>query len=373
MSKLCSKILVIETNFANPSLKNLVNIKREKKGLLDYIKGHTALSECISHDKERGIDILLAGHLPSDDELVNLDRSKISKIIKQVKEKYDFILIDTMPMLISDLAEFLMVQADIIPLVIQSDRSYYQNVYMAGQILFKLEVPAIAAVLNLGAPRYNTKFQETVVRLIQPFQELVRNLFNKTMHPEQDEPYPLFRMSWQSVNTIGTSFKLSFKKIFKTINPRVIINVCKSIFVLFLFVQITLLITYVASTANDEKSDNIKMVGDEDQNNDTLDKNNERWILKQDQSFYTIQIAVSSQKVDPASFANAHSLNLDEIAVYKNRYKGQERYSVIYGTYPSYKSANKALAALPETMLKTSRVRRIRIIQQQIINLREKG
>lgn len=376
MSKLCPKILVIETNFANPSLKKLVNIKREKKGLLDYIKGHTALSDCISHDKERGIDLLMAGHLPSDDELVNLDRSKISKVIKQVKEKYDFILIDTMPMLISDLAEFLIVQADIIPLIIQSDRSYYQYVYMAGQTLLKLEVPAIAAVLNLGAPRYNTKFQETVVKLIQPFQELVRNTFLKTMHPEQDEPYPLFRMSWQSVNTIGSSFKLSFKKIFKFVNLRIIINACKSIFVLFLFVQVTLLISYVASTAYVEKSGSINTVSDEDQKSqkdDTPGINNERWILKQDKSFYTIQLIVSPQKVDLPVFVHTHALSEDEIAIYKNRYKGEERYSVIYGTYPSYQSANEALTALPETVLKTSRVRSIRIIQQQIINLREKG
>lgn len=375
MSKLCSKILVIETNFANPSLKKLVNIKRDKKGLLDYIKGHTALSDCISHDKERGIDIIFAGHLPSDDELVNLDRSKISKVIKQVKEKYDFIMIDTMPMLISDLAEFLIVQADIIPLIIQADRSYYQYTYMAGQTLLKLEVPAIAAILNLGAPRYNTKFQETIVRLIQPFQELVRNTFLKTMHPEEDEPYPLFRMSWESVNSIGTSFNLSFKRILKLINPRIIINACKSIFVLFLFVQITLLISYVASTANVE-TDSTKTVSDKNQlkqNDDTLDKINERWILKQDQSSYTIQLIVSSQKIDLPDFIHTHGLSGDNIAIYKNRYKGKERYSVIYGIYPSYQSANEMLAALPDTVLKTSRVRSIRIIQQQINNLREKG
>jgi polysaccharide biosynthesis transport protein len=386
MSKLCPNILVIETNFANPSLKKLVKIEKIKKGLLDYIKGKISLSSCISHDKERGIDILLAGHLPSDDELVNLDRSKISTLLEQAKEKYDFILIDTMPMLISDLAEFLIVQADIIPLVIQADRSYYQYAYMAGQTLFKLEVPAIAAVLNFGAPRYNTKFQDTIIKLLGPFQELVRNAF-KTIHPEQEEPYPLFRMSWQSVNSIGTSFKLSFKRITKFFNPRVIINACKSIFVLFIFVQVTLLISYVASTANVETV-STKIENNKKQNSlkdDTLSLNktsaeqtdsniikNEQWILKQDQSLYTIQLLVSSHWVDLPAFAEAHTLEGD-IAIYKKYNKGKEQYLVIYGIYPSYKKANDALITLPETILKTSRVRSIKIIQQQIINTREKG
>jgi polysaccharide biosynthesis transport protein len=431
MSKLCSKILVIETNFANPSLKKLVNIDKDKKGLLDFIKGHVSSSDCISHEKERGIDILLAGHLPSDDELVNLDRSKISKLIEEVKERYDFILIDTMPMLISDLAEFLIVQGDIVPLIIQADRSYYKLAYMAGQTLFKLEVPAIATVLNIGAPRYNTKFQETIIKLLLPFQELVRNAFVKTIHPEQEEPYPLFRMSWQSVNSMGTSFKLSLKRISKILNHRVIINACKSIFVLFLFVQVTLLITYISSTANVDTTTTNSVRGKiskpikinqqpkvenkpvmiSDDNNNTKFTNikkapisihtkeslipakeeilrlespnnesyivnnikNEQWISEQDNSFYTIQLMGSSNMDEVNYFINLHNLNGD-IAVYHKKHNGKDWFSIIYGIYPSYQAAKDISSKLPYAILNSSPwVRSIKTIQQQIINTREKG
>jgi hypothetical protein len=57
------KNLVIETNFANPSLKKLVNINmREKRSFGLYQRPYSTFRLYIT-GKERGIDLLMAGHL----------------------------------------------------------------------------------------------------------------------------------------------------------------------------------------------------------------------------------------------------------------------------------------------------------------------
>ena len=413
MSKLCSKILVIETNFANPSLKKLLNIEKDKKGLFDFIEGQTSVSDCISHDRERGIDILLSGHIPSDDELVNLDRSKISTLIEDLKTKYDFILIDTMPMLISDLAEFLIVQADIVPLVIQGDRSLYKLTYMAGQTLFKLEVPAIATVLNLGAPKYKTKLEETVFQLLSPVQEWIKNIFMKTFNPSPEEPYPLFRMSWKSANLIGSSFKQSLKKGFKIINRRALINTFKSIFILFIFVQFTLLLSFMTSTANnvDIYNENLirrkinkppKTTIDIDGKRKVLQQINdhipsepakvsdkpikevftaavteqelyeekvikdENWILKQDPDLYTIQIMSSRNKEAIIHYVNTHGIE-DKVAYYYKIHNGKGWYSLMYGIYPGWSKAMADLKQFPDELnISSPWIQRIGNIQDKI-------
>lgn len=418
MSKLCSKILIIETNFAHPSLKNLIRTNENKKGLLDLIEGQASLSDCITLDKERGIDVILAGHLPSDDELVNLDRSKISILLEKVRENYDFILIDTMPMLISDLAEFLIVQADIVPLVVQGDRSLYKFTYMAGQSLFKLEVPAIAAVLNLGAPRYRTKIQEIVFRLLWPVQAWIKTSFLRSLHPTPDQPYPSYRISGAHFEKIGISLKQFFKK---TTNHRAIINACKSIFILYIFIQITLLMTFMSSTANVNihdsnsvrqkiiipskihiglpngkkplkqhdriaapidtgsllprhdteltKNEPAAVLNKQERNNDNKFIKDENWILKQDPDLYTIQLVSVGDKEELMQFARAHGIE-NMAACYHKLYNGRSWYSLIYGVYSGHSKAVNSLKHLPDQLnISSPWIQKIGSIQD-IINKR---
>ena len=90
--------------------------------------------------------------------------------------------------------------------------------------------------------------------------------------------------------------------------------------------------------------------------------------MNQNPSFYTIQLLVSSQKVDLTAFAEAHNL-MDDIAIYKKYFEGKEQYSVIYGMYPSYQNAHDALTKLPEEFLKKLPwVRSLKVIQKSIKN-----
>jgi len=202
ISKLCSPVLIIEANFANPTLTSMNKENDNQKGLVEILLNQTDPSDCIIHDKERGIDILFAGRLPNNDELVKLDRSKIPAIIKSLKKKYEFILIDTIPVLVSDLTEFLLLQADVVPLVIQGDRTNYKHLHLANQALIKLEAPAIATVLNWGAPRYRTRVQEIVFNLIWPVQKRIKHIVSRCINPIPIQPYPATKVADKSCKDI---------------------------------------------------------------------------------------------------------------------------------------------------------------------------
>lgn len=170
MARLCQKTLIIEANFIHPGLATLVNFDKSKPGLIDLLMGRADLPDCISYDPERGLDIILAGGIPTPEELSRLDQLRLISIFEDLKKQYNFIIADTAPVLISDLTEFFIARADSGVIVVQGDRTLYRELRMAAEIMSHLQLPAIAAVLNWGARRHKNFIQHIVSWLLWPVQ-----------------------------------------------------------------------------------------------------------------------------------------------------------------------------------------------------------
>lgn len=147
MRQLCDKVLIIEMNAQNPRLGRLVG-KRDKPNnmnILDAMDEGNSIADFIAHDKEREIDILTG--LPSGG-LPALNRGKLVALIHQLKREYDFIIVDTAPLLNSDLTEFMIIQSDLIVPIILGDYTTYREAYDTIRLMLRLEVRALAPVLN---------------------------------------------------------------------------------------------------------------------------------------------------------------------------------------------------------------------------------
>ncbi|HHO75103.1 MAG TPA: hypothetical protein ENN05_01590 [Deltaproteobacteria bacterium] len=178
-TKLCSKILVIDAQLDHPCIGSITQTCTTKSGLIDFLHNKTDIKDCIVHDYERCIDYILPGHTPSSGELASLDLSTFQQMISDLKKEYSFIFIDAPPILLSDMTEYLALQSDMVITVIQGDKSLYQDLYMAGNILFRLKVKAIAAVLNWGAPRNLNKAQIVVSRILWPIEKILAKVLGK--------------------------------------------------------------------------------------------------------------------------------------------------------------------------------------------------
>lgn len=179
ITKLCKRIIVIESNFEHPHMAELINAPSDRPGIVDFLIRKIPIKECIVHDKVRDMDFILPGRLPSPVELGIMDLSIIPDMITELKELYDLIIVDCSPILASDITEYYVLQSDVAIAVIQGDKTRYEDLYLAGDILFRLKVPAIGAVLNWGAPKNLNRAQVMVAKMLWPLEKFLARITNK--------------------------------------------------------------------------------------------------------------------------------------------------------------------------------------------------
>ncbi|MCA1761447.1 MAG: GumC family protein [Cryomorphaceae bacterium] len=92
------KVIIMECDLRRPTILEKCGISETKKGLTDYIIGDIDQIEDLifTTDIDKNMDILPAGSLsPNPAEILLSD--KIEDIIKQLREKYDYVILDTPP------------------------------------------------------------------------------------------------------------------------------------------------------------------------------------------------------------------------------------------------------------------------------------
>ena len=187
MSKFCKNILIVEANFLHPSFAEVLGKDNIQVGLVDLLKKNTQTNECIFSDNERGIDVLPVGHKPSPDEMGLLDYSKFLDLCIELKKSYELIMIDSAPILVNDLTEYITLHSDITSLIVQGDRSLYRNVYMTIELLIRLQVPAIATVLNWGGPKNKSRAKAIVHTILSPLQKKLNQLQSQDLKIDVSE------------------------------------------------------------------------------------------------------------------------------------------------------------------------------------------
>lgn len=196
MARLAPKVLFIEADLANPSLRRLGVVPDHAAGLAEFLGGTGAAGEYILRNEELRIDIIPAG--------INLDsktpRLRIPELLEYIRKEYDYICVDNAPLLQSDLTEFLALSVDIVVLVCQGESTLYKDLRRAADALIRLEVPAIAPVLNWGGTRrivsidkllanppgflgeINTKNIEEFIRKLPPAGEVIKEVERHALH-----------------------------------------------------------------------------------------------------------------------------------------------------------------------------------------------
>ncbi len=168
MTRLCKRVLVIDANLINPSSDRVFLEGIPTAGLVEHMREEIDFQESIVRIEDRQFDLLPAGQLLLMSEINLIDRSKFPPMFQRLKEHYDVILVDTPPVLVSDFTEFLILNADMVSLIVQGDRSRYDALFMVGDIFRRLRVKAVAVVLNWGAPRERNRAQIFISRILAP-------------------------------------------------------------------------------------------------------------------------------------------------------------------------------------------------------------
>lgn len=88
------KVIILDLDIRKPVIHKYFNVPK-KDGVVDYLKGNLKKEEIIKHT-ESGVDIITGGENIIN-PIVLLKNEKLAELIKELKEEYDYILVDTPP------------------------------------------------------------------------------------------------------------------------------------------------------------------------------------------------------------------------------------------------------------------------------------
>ncbi len=171
------------TSSISDNIAGLLARRSLKVLLIDPIK----LQECdpggetTLYDEQRGFDYLI-GHY--QDAASQRQEETLLATIKEAKKRYDLVLLDCPPVLQSDLTEQLASESDVAVLIAQGDSTSYQKLRHSAEILMRMEIPALAPVLNWGGPKELSRFESRLNRFVHFLAPLSRSLRNEKNNGE---------------------------------------------------------------------------------------------------------------------------------------------------------------------------------------------
>lgn len=139
------KVAVIDTDFLKPTLSGMAG-SPDAPGLADLLAGRATLDQVIATDKN-GLSIIRAGRqaLLSPDVLQS---NKMSQLLTQMRQNFDYVLIDSSPLLARSEANIIANQADGILVIAEWMKTSQENIANMFKALEDSKTPVLGVVLN---------------------------------------------------------------------------------------------------------------------------------------------------------------------------------------------------------------------------------
>jgi capsular exopolysaccharide synthesis family protein len=93
------RVLLVDLDLRRPALsRRLSGDTAGAAGLVDYLEGHLPFQQLVQHEPNTGIDFVLAGRSPAD-PLAALQSPRLRHLIETVRKSYDYVILDSAPLL----------------------------------------------------------------------------------------------------------------------------------------------------------------------------------------------------------------------------------------------------------------------------------
>ena len=95
LGQMDQKVLLIDCDLRRPRMGRLLNLNAPS-GLSNVLMNFSLLDEAIVSSEEHGIDLILAGDIPPNPAEL-LSSNRMQKLLKRMRENYDYIILDSPP------------------------------------------------------------------------------------------------------------------------------------------------------------------------------------------------------------------------------------------------------------------------------------
>ena len=173
LAKVAPKVLWIDGDIVSADVEQFEDFFPNLPGLRDFLNSNNHWKEYIISTPGDNIDILYAGNATKT--LIPLQR--VRELLQEAKKEYDFVCIDALPVLKSNLTEHFAISSDIIALICLGESSKFNDLRNAAELLVRLDVPAIAPILNFGGNKQTLSLDE----LFDNPPAILHKIFPKTL------------------------------------------------------------------------------------------------------------------------------------------------------------------------------------------------
>jgi capsular exopolysaccharide synthesis family protein len=141
-----NRVLIVDSDLRRPTLHKLFKVTNNL-GLTNYLLKQNTLPELVQTTQVPNLDFMASGRLPNSSMGI-LGSAQMKDMISELKQRYDFILFDSPPILgVSD-ASILASEVDLVMQVIQYRRYPQPMTIRAKQMIEKVRGNFIGIVLN---------------------------------------------------------------------------------------------------------------------------------------------------------------------------------------------------------------------------------
>ena len=151
------KTLLIDADMRKPVVAESYQLGETAKGLSELVSMNAELSDCIHKSDIKRLDILPAGVVPPNPlELLSSNRFKL--VIDELKEHYDYIIMDSPPVVAVSDPRVLASIADGVVFVVKADNTTQQLAKRGVKKLLDMGTHIIGTVLNQVSPKKKSKY-----------------------------------------------------------------------------------------------------------------------------------------------------------------------------------------------------------------------
>lgn len=147
LGKLGKKVLLIDADIRKSSYIKRFQVRQKTMGLSQYLSGQAELAQIVYSTNNIGVDLIFSGpYAPNPSEL--LAQERFTDLLTRARNTYDYVLLDTPPIISMADAAIVAKQCDGAILVIESEAVSRRVAAKAKDQLEKSGCHIIGAVLN---------------------------------------------------------------------------------------------------------------------------------------------------------------------------------------------------------------------------------
>ncbi|MBC7362863.1 MAG: CpsD/CapB family tyrosine-protein kinase, partial [Candidatus Aminicenantes bacterium] len=146
LAQMGKKVLLIDADLRRPKQHRIFNMKNHD-GLTNYLAMDLELEKLIKPTIVPSLYLINSGPIPPNPAEL-LSSEKMSELLKIVREQFDFVLIDTPPLLAVTDAQILAKMVDGLVLVVRAEKTPREALMQTRELIDLLKLKTFGVVIN---------------------------------------------------------------------------------------------------------------------------------------------------------------------------------------------------------------------------------